>query len=366
MVTPSYYPIIGGTETAVRILSTKLNKMGIHTDVMTYNMNRKWNPIWREETEDNGLFKVFRVPAFNLSSVFRINPLELLRVHVIPKPNFTKKFEDYDIIHFQGEADLGFPLFSYFIRKPKIFHCHGNIAKFPRLKKLFKRIFPRLADLYIAYRLELLSDLGVPKSKSLALPFGVDVETFRPDETKKLDNLILFVGRIARDKGLHVLLQALPYLTIPTQLVIIGPKWDMEYAEVCMDVIKQMAYRGVHRVKYLGAMDESSLVPWYQKAAVLVRADLDGVSGGFTALEALACGTPVVGTGNHYIKNGVNGILVPPNDPEKLAEALKKLLEDKELREKYGKEGRRIIEQHFSWESIIKKLIKVYRAMSNG
>ena len=363
MVAPSYYPIIGGTETVVKVLATKLNEMGIHADVMTYNMNRKWDPIWREETETNGLFKVFRVPAFNLSSVFQINPLELLRVHLVPKPSFTKKFEEYDIIHFQGETDLGFPLLSYFIRKPKIFHCHRDVVQFPRLKNLFRRIFLCLADLYIASRLKVLLDLGVPRSKGLALPFGVDVEIFQPDETKKVDNLVLFVGRIAREKGLHVLLQALHYVTVRTQLIIIGPKWDMEYAEACMDVTKQIADNGFHNVRYLGDMDLTSLVPWYQKAAVLVRPDPSGVSGGLTSLEALACGTPVIGTGNHIIKDRVNGILVPPNNPKELAKALSKLLENKELRENYGREGRRIVEQHFSWERFVEKLAEVYETM---
>ena len=47
MVTPSYDPIIGGTETVVRELAGKLDEIGTHTDVMTFNMNKKWNPTWR-------------------------------------------------------------------------------------------------------------------------------------------------------------------------------------------------------------------------------------------------------------------------------------------------------------------------------
>lgn len=364
MVTPSYYPIVGGSETAIRIISTMLNEIGVHTDVMTFNMNRKWDPIWREKTDDNGLFQVVKVPALNLANIFRINPLELVRVYVIPKPGFTKRFKDYDVIHFQGEADLSFPLFSFFARKLKIWTSHSNYAKLPRLKRLFKLIFPRLADLYIAHELELLSNLGVPRSKSLTLQsFGVDTETFRPDETKRIDNLILFVGRITKSKGLHVLLEALAYVTSQTQLVIIGPKEDVAYSESCMDKIKQVTGSSAHNVKYLGVMDEKSLVPWYQKAAVLVRPDLDGVSGGLTSLEALACATPVIGTGNHLIKDGVNGILVSPNNAKQLAKALNELLENEELREKYGSEGRKMIEERFSWEKIAKNLAKVYEVV---
>jgi len=364
MVTPSYYPILGGSETAIRILSTMLNEKGIHTDVMTYNMTRKWHPIWREETVDNGLFRVFKVPAINLATIFLINPLELIKVYVIPKPSFVGRFRDYDIIHFQGEADLSFPLFSFFVRKPKIWTSHTNYAKLPRLKRVFKLFFPRIADLYIAIELEILSRLGVPRPKSLRwFCFGVDVKTFRPDETKRIDNLVLFVGRIDRIKGLHVLLEALSDVVSQTQLVIIGPKWDPEYAAICMEKIKQVNSSGFHNVQYLGAMDEESLVPWYQKAAILVRPDLDGFSGGLTSLEALACATPVIGTGNHLIKNGVNGLRVSPNNAKELAKALNQLLGNKRSREEFGREGRRIVEDQFSWEKIAEKSVKLYEAV---
>jgi glycosyltransferase involved in cell wall biosynthesis len=364
MVTPSYHPILGGSETAIRTLSTMLNEMGIHTDVMTYNMNRKWNSIWREETEDNGLFRVFKVPAFNPATVFLINPLELIKVYLIPKPGFTRKFRDYDIIHFQGEADLSFPLFSFFVRKPKIWTSHANQAKLPRLKSVFKLFFPRIADLYIAIELKILSKLGVPEYKSLSwYCFGVDVKTFHPDETRRIDNLILFVGRVARVKGLHVLLDALPHVTTPTQLAIIGPKWDQEYAAVCMQKIKQVNNGGFHSVQYLGAMDEKSLVPWYQKASVLIRPDLDGFSGGLASLEALACATPVIGTGNHLIKNRVNGLRVSPNNAKELAEAINQLLGNKISREEFGREGRRIVENQFSWEKIAEKSVKLYETV---
>ena len=52
MVTPSFYPVKGGTETMVRNLSIELNKVGVHVDVMTFNMDRKWNPKWRKKIEN--------------------------------------------------------------------------------------------------------------------------------------------------------------------------------------------------------------------------------------------------------------------------------------------------------------------------
>lgn len=369
MVTPSYDPIIGGTETLVRKLAVKLNAIGTCTDVMTFNMDKKWNPVWREGIEKSE-FKVFKIPAFNPFSFLPINPLDwLLKVNVIPKTNFIKRFEDYDIIHFLDEVDLSFSLFSIFTPKPKIMQCLTGTA-FESIRRNYfqNRIFRRIADLYIvasSRRLKLLLGLGIPASKILTLPIGVDTETFRSDRTKKLDDLILFVGRLQKIKGVHILLQALSYLKIPTQTVIIGPidQDDPRYTEKIKQMRHSINEKGVHKVKFLGSLDENGLVPWYQRAAVLVRPDLLGASGGLTTIEALACGTPVVGTGNHVVKDGVNGILVPPNNPKKLANALKILLENKELRKTYGKEGRSIVELYFSLDHMTKKLTEIYEKL---
>ena len=60
MVTPCYYPVKGGTETIVRNLSIALNKNNVHTDVMTFNMDRKWSPKWKGKKE-----KIDGIPSFH-------------------------------------------------------------------------------------------------------------------------------------------------------------------------------------------------------------------------------------------------------------------------------------------------------------
>jgi glycosyltransferase involved in cell wall biosynthesis len=361
MVTPSYCPIVGGSETAIRILTTKLNEFGIHTDVMTYNMIKKWEPGLNEERENNGLFTIFKEPALSLSSILGVNPLELLRIYVIPKPCFTRKYKDYDIIHFQGEADLSFMLFSYFSRKPKMFTSHANFVKYPRFKKIYKYFFSRLADLYIAHKSGFFSELKVPESKTMAFQsFGVDTELFHPDIEKKIDNLLLFVGRIINDKGLLILLDALSHVSIKTRLVVVGPKVESGYSKICFEKIAQINQDGFHGIDYLGPLGEVDLVPLYQKAALLVRPDTDGYSGGITTIEAFSCATPVIGTGNHVLKDRVNGLIVAPKNATALANAINELLSDKDLRNKYGSEGRKFAEEHFSWNTIVRRLVKIY------
>jgi glycosyltransferase involved in cell wall biosynthesis len=116
-------------------------------------------------------------------------------------------------------------------------------------------------------------------------------------------------------------------------------------------------------VKYLGEIEQKDLLPWYQKATVVVRPDLLRNSGGFTALEALACGTPVIGTGNFVVRDNVNGIIVPSNDPKSLAWAIYRILEDRKLGEEYGRQGRLIVEQYFSWKTSLTKLVRTYQRM---
>ena len=106
LVTPSYFPIVGGSEVLTRVLSTNLNKVGVNADIMTFNMNKKWAPSWKEECVKEGVVKVFKEGAFNPFPGLQ-NPLfNLFRINVFPKLNFIQKLSYYDIIHFVGEADL--------------------------------------------------------------------------------------------------------------------------------------------------------------------------------------------------------------------------------------------------------------------
>lgn len=371
IVTPSFFPIVGGSETLIRALSAKLNKLGIQTDIMAFNMDRKWNPVLREKVEHDGSCKIFKVPAMNPFSFLHVSPLyHPLRLNVLPMPSFKKKFRDYDIIHFLGEADLSVPILSWPVQKPKIMHCVGvaglekQFCRHPILRRMLTRVFRRLADLYIVFtseEREILLGMGVKPGRVMMWSYGIDTEVFHLGDAKRTDNLVLFVGRIDNVKGLHVLLRSLRYLDVGTQVVIIGPvsksSYFSEISRMCLEINRD----GKHNVKYLGEMDQHDLVPWYQKTAVFVRPDLVGASGtGCSTLEAMACGAPVIGVQNHVVKHCINGLIVPPDDPVKLADALHKMLGDRQLREDYGREGRRTIEQYYSWNAALPKLIKAY------
>lgn len=361
MVTPFYYPTaVGGTESFIDMISNKLNEFGIPTEVMTFNVGLGWNLSRRNI---NGV-DVTEVPSFYCNSKLSSG---VFQANFIPLGRFVKLYDKYDIIHFHNDVDLTFPIFSYFVRKPKILHCHClaiSTYKFYKRSFVSRNILKNVANMYIApsmYIFKLLLDLGVPEKRIRMVPVGVNVDEFRPQGNDKDENLLLFVGRLEPVKGLHVLLRSLECLETPVRLVIVGPgSWNRDYSNSMLRLVEEMKKKSIHNITYLGVIEKEKLIDLYQEASVLVRPDTDGVSGGISSMEALACGTPVIGTGNEVIVDGVNGIIVPPNDAVRLAYGIRYLLNDRKTRQQLGKEARRLMVERFSSDAIAKKLIQIY------
>jgi glycosyltransferase involved in cell wall biosynthesis len=368
MVTPGFHPIKGGTETIVRNLSMELNRIGVHTDVMTFNMDQKYAPKWRGKIEKIEGITVFKIPALNWLPIEH-SPRITLGVNLIPG-RFTNLLKEYNIIHFH-ELDFSFPLFSFFVRKPKIFHLHGIDVNFLKRYHLSRVILKHVADYYISISRQIernLLELGISRDRILYLPNAVNGELFRPHGEKE-DNLILFVGRISFEKGLHVLLDSLRDLKKSVSLVIIGPATSLNYYQDILKRIEKENQRGKHRITYLGALDQPEVAKWCQKASILI---LPSFSEGFPVviLEALSCETPVIATPvggiPEVVKNRENGILVPQNDPFKLAETIQFLLENEDMRIKFGHEGRELVVKEFSLKTVVSKLTRIYEQMLNS
>lgn len=370
MLTPSYEPIIGGTETLVKNLATHLNKIGVHTDVLTFNMDKKWEPRWKWEIREENGFKVYRIPASNPFK--RIpNPMGIFfKMNVIPNPSFRKIVKEYDILHFHDDVDLTFPLFSYFVKKLKVFHCHTIQDTFNSYKKnsFCRYMLIRATNKYISNSkstMDFSCKLGIEKDKIEILPNGVDIDRFKPDNQRD-ESLLLFVGRISKRKGIHILLDALNFLDAAVSLVIIGPNSNDQYSREIFTQIEEKNKKGKHDIVYLGSVNLDDLVKWYQKASIFVCPSTIEPFG-IVNVEALSCETPVVASNVDGIPDIVedhkNGILVPPNDPVKLAEAIQYLLDNEDVRIKFGKEGRKKVEREFSWDVIARRLCGIYEEM---
>ena len=372
MVTPYYYPVVGGTETVIEDLSVKLMEMGIAADVMTFDMSKRWNVSTREKTETINGVKVIKVAAWNfLPGSLNIDKI-LTRfgmINLVPL-RFTEKFRSYDIIHFHNDADLSFPFFSLLTKKPKIFHSHvlSITYKFYIQNPVTKLILRHLADLYLApsrYSLDLLTKLGVRASKVRLLPNGIDIDSFRPGKGNKVKNMLLFVGRIDPCKGVHILLRSLDYLKSPVHLIIIGPmSSDDAYDAEILKLISEINGKKVHKVTYMGSQDRKEIVRWYQQASIFVLPSLQE-SFGVAAMEALSCETPViaskVGGLPEIIQNVDNRVLVQPNNAVELAEHVQFLLDNEDFRKRLGAKGRAFVTENYSLNAVVKDLIEIYK-----
>jgi D-inositol-3-phosphate glycosyltransferase len=219
--------------------------------------------------------------------------------------------------------------------------------------------------------------------KVAIIPCGVDPEVFRPirqadaRETigrDQCERLILFVGRIEQIKGIDVLLKALgdlfrtrPELRADVCLLVVGGAIDADddapETEKIVELRRLVRENGVEdNVDFVGSRAQEQLAYYYAAADVCAVPSLTE-SFGLVALEAMACGTPVVATRvgglQTVIEDGESGLLVPAGDHRALAEAIARVLGDHRLRMHLA-HGARSRAERFSWRSVGDQIERLY------
>jgi alpha-maltose-1-phosphate synthase len=216
-------------------------------------------------------------------------------------------------------------------------------------------------------RTEILEHFDVAPEKIAVIHNGIDVEAWRPTESKDTlralgitGDYILFVGRASRQKGLSHLLDAMEHIDPSVRLVCCTSAADTP--EVEKELRDRMAkqQRVIAVSKMLNEQQEMEL---YTNAAVFVCPSVYEPFG-IINLEAMACETPVVASAvggiQEVVVKDTTGRLVPPADPRALAEAINGLLSDRPLAKRMGKAGRLRVEQSFSWVSIATQTRDMY------
>jgi glycosyltransferase involved in cell wall biosynthesis len=180
-------------------------------------------------------------------------------------------------------------------------------------------------------------DQGFPRNKLLHIPYGVDTERFRPlSEDSPRDFRVLTVGNLGVEKGTGYLLDSLELLRgLDIDLAMVGT--------LDAYITQRLQQTGVSWISG-GAVPQSELVNWYHNASVYCLLSVqEGMS--MTVLEAMACGVPVIASTStgaaDFITDGVDGFLVEPRDVQSVAEKLKRLYLDSDLRRCIGSAARR-------------------------
>ncbi len=167
--------------------------------------------------------------------------------------------------------------------------------------------------------------------------------------------IILYVGQLVRGKGVDLLLQSLSLLSEPFQCKIVGQGNDKLFLEELACELKLN-----EKVEFVGWTANVSEI--YDQADIVVVPSRWQEPFGLVGLEAFAHKKPVVAFANggipQWLKHKVNGLLVRPGDYAKFAIALKTLLNDKELRLKYGKAGYQMVERDYNFEKYSNSLLE--------
>lgn len=222
---------------------------------------------------------------------------------------------------------------------------------------------------------------------------GIDLESWRrredPDTVRRWgidpdQPSVVFVGRITRQKGLPYLLRAAAQLPPNVQLVLCAGAPDTP--ELMAEVQRLVAEL---RAKRDGVVWIDDMLPREDLTAILSAATTFVCPSvyeplGIVNLEAMACGTPVVGSGTggipEVVTHGEVGTIVPieqvtdgtgePIDPQKfvsdLAAALTEMVSDPQRARELGRAARKRVEDHFSWEAIAERTIAVYESVLHG
>jgi D-inositol-3-phosphate glycosyltransferase len=193
---------------------------------------------------------------------------------------------------------------------------------------------------------------------------------------KPEDRMVLYVGRIEPLKGLDTLIQAMSGLELQdhhrVHLAIIGGDPAASPREMSAEMARLQKLCDDlsvgQTVVFLGKRDQDKL-PYYYSAAELVVMPSHYESFGMVALEAMACGTPViaseVGGLAYLVKDGETGFTIPDQEPDMLCEKISWLLNDHELHATMSQQAVQYA-QDYAWEKIAKQILDVYKGLSKN
>ncbi len=354
----SFPPTIGGIETYVYEISKRLVKRGIEVSVIVPRIKN----ASREDTVDG--VRVIRVPC--ISNRFT------LKLTMIPSTINELRRRTYDIVH-AHDATGGFAC-ALSARGAFVYTMHG-LAFHPQdwptpfrqgIEIMQRTTLKRARHVFYTDARTAKSINGLVGQKEV-LSSGVDPLEFsggglqRPAEFEHDKFTILFVGRLAKVKGVATLLESIKLL--PAEA-----KEGMRFAFIGDGPLMSMvraSERETKCVMALGIIEHARIAPYYVHADAYV---LPSVSEGLpiSLLEAMAAGLPSIasdvgGISTQIDKSAIR--LVQPGDPKALAEAILEIWKDDRLRENLSHQGSLFVSEHFAWDRVVDRIAEVYRGI---
>ncbi|MFC5866615.1 glycosyltransferase family 4 protein [Aquincola agrisoli] len=385
----------GGQNVYVSQVARALAAMGHQVDVLT----RRDAPGLPAVVDVRPGMRVVHIDAGPAEFV----PKEALLQHM---PAFTRACRQlmqrragYDLLHanFFMSGWVGLALRNIFeVPLVVTFHALGLVRRehqgaadaFPPARVDIERRIVQCADRLVAEcpqdREDLLRLYGARPGTIATVPCGVDLSTFGPRDRlqarrrlglREDEFVVLQLGRMVPRKGVDNVVRAVGLLerALKPRLLVVGGESVVPDERRTPEIARLRAVArgcGVEdRVSFVGRREAAELPEYYAAADVFVTTPAYEPFG-ITPLEAMACGTPVVGSAvggiQYSVVDGVTGYLVPPKDPPALAAMLRRLQANPALRLALGRAGMARVRSMFTWDRVARELEAVYRSVGGA
>jgi glycosyltransferase involved in cell wall biosynthesis len=385
----------GGQNIYVAQVARQLARLGYTVDVFT----RRDSTRLAETVDYAPGVRVVNVPAGPAQYVRKEDMLPLMKEFGDFVCDFARgkarRGEGYRVSHanffmsaiasLRLKECLGTPFVVTFHALGRVRRMHqGDADQFPRERLEIEDQTISRADAIIAEcpqdRTDLTTLYRADERRVSVIPCGFDQAEFwpitKPFARRALgfcahDRILLNVGRLAPRKGLDNLVRGLGQLArghgISARLIIVGGNSDLPDPAVTPEMARLQAVaaeEGVERqVHFTGRRSREFLKLYYSAADVFATTPWYEPFG-ITPLEAMACGTPVIGADvggiRFSVADGVTGVLVPPEDPPALAAAAARLLADPQLMREMGRSGMQRVQAQFTWPKVARSIASLY------
>jgi glycosyltransferase involved in cell wall biosynthesis len=327
--------------------------------------------------------QIYHYPALNVAEQLGV-PYPVVSFHAYKL--FRNIIKNCDLVHAHGHVYLSSWLAGVVAKqykKPFIVTQHNTYIDYKSVLNMFENLNDftvgksvlKKADRIITVSKETkkyVLRLGADKTKTSVMYNGVDINTFKPanktENRKQLGlpvnrKIVFSVRRLVYKNGLDTLIESVPLVAkkYPDVLFVVAGKGPNR--KLIEDRIQELQIQ--NNITLAGFVPDELLPTYYGAADMFVLPSASGEGLPLVLLEAMSCGLPVIATTvggtPEIVQHNKTGILIPPIDPQAIADSIVRLLVDETLCEIVGKHARATVEEQFSWEANVRKLEEIYR-----
>ena len=356
-----YYPVLGGIENHIQMLSEAQVRCGHDVTVLVTNQEKG---VLIERRNDVNIIKASKF------ATVASTPLSISLFF-----NLKKEKPDITHLHFPYPVGETSYLFSG-IKSKTVITYHSDIVKQKYIAMLYRPILKKVldkADIVIATSENYIKQspfLSKIRGKCKVVPLGINVGEFSESNIEKSDEirrkygipLLLFVGKLRYYKGLPFLIKAMN--TINASLVIIG-SGPME--KELKSLVTELKLEG--KVSFAGDIDYSNLPDYYKACDLFILPSTEKSEAfGTVLLEAMASSKPLISTelntGTSFVNvNGETGLVVEPANADAIAGAVKMILQNLPLMQKFGKNAFKRVTEHFTLDIMTARILDLYKSI---